>query len=45
MIWATAKSTEVSSRQMARPTRAMTFGSMAREVAAGTAAWVAMPDP
>ena len=45
MIWATAKSTDVSRLQMPRPMRAKTLGSMGREVAAGTAAWVAMTDP
>jgi hypothetical protein len=45
MIWATAKSTDVSSRQMPRPSRAKASGTADRVSAAGTAAWVAMPGP
>ena len=42
MIWATAKSTEVSSPQMPRPARANTLGSTGLDEAAGIAAGVAM---
>ena len=45
MICATAKSTDVSSRQMPRPTRAMLSGMAEPVFAADAAAWVAMPDP
>jgi hypothetical protein len=42
MIWATAKSTEVSSRQRPFPMRARTFGATGRVEAAETTAGVAM---
>ena len=42
MIWTTAKSTEVSRRQIARPTRARGFDGAGRVMAAGTAVRVAM---
>jgi hypothetical protein len=44
MIWATAKSTDVSRRQIPRPTRASGFDGAVRVMAAGTAVRVAMAD-
>ena len=45
MIWATAKSTEVSRRHSPRPARARMFGPADRVEAAETAVGVAMSDP
>ena len=44
MIWATAKSTEVSRRHSPIPTRARGFGPTGRVEAAETTAGVAMSD-
>ena len=45
MIWATAKSTDVSRRQMPWPRRANGLGAARREEAAEIAAGVAMTIP
>ena len=45
MIWATAKSTEVSSRHSPRPRRAAIGGLAGRAEAAETVAGVAMAGP